>query len=719
MPRINPLDLASPESSDEDQDDMSITSTAPSAAQDEYLVEEILAERTHNGSIQYLVKWDGYPEERCTWEPRTSFQVDDEPDGPALLDWRTRKMRLDRGLEKPYDVEALQIKVEAVQNAKLKRKDRRWAKRKRLGIPVPPMKPSEQPADFSSDNEAVEDDDTKRSRDTGMTDLYEAESSSSSDNDDLDAVRLRRRVEWTDQEDNALMKGLGRIGPYWDQIRETYAVLEPKSKLDLEREARRLRSTFIESGRDVPQCLEFLDKKRPEAKRTRKHEGNESSGDSLMEDIQTQAFNKTHKNLQKRGKSSTVEEPTEDVYDFDKMIPTERQKITKNLASKPTIATPSQPILQRRTQMGRVGTGPAGHGGMAINPTGITSRRPPIQGAAIFGNWNQERTRKPYGMGKPGDQAKFFDKLSIQNRAMKARRREPAPNPANLSFVDRQTGRTIENPISSTNSQTAKKTPFQLLQEQRRIPETKEPTIDVDASTPGEDLDEETLMMIDSITTKDQVTKVQTREHNLTTVASGPINQSRVLTGPAPENSPVATPLIGSASLDVPTGGTAKSPRSLSFSTTAKSILPTNRARISSLNTAFMSRQRPAAVSVPAAPAPEPRQVTGEQVAPQTVTPISKDILGLLEVGPEHDAIGEVRFRGIPEIPYDPQFKTMVHPRKMLYSMPKSQSTGRTHYWFEHICIADYYREYFPWVDHLFPSRFPSCQEANEGIATI
>ena len=700
MPRVKPLAMASPDSGDEDRDDISITSTAPSAAQDEYLVEEILAERTDTGVTEYLVKWDGYPEERCTWEPRSSFQAEEEPEGPALLEWRTRKMRLDRGLQKPYNVEALETKVEAIEDAKRKRKDRRWAKRKRLGIPVPSVKPSKQLTTSSSDIEAVEDDNTGRFR--GKT-----ESSSSSESDN--AVQRKRRTEWTDQEDNALMKGLSRIGSSWDQIREMYPILKLKSHLDLEREARHLRSTFIESGRDVPQCLQVFDKKKPKSKRTRKDEGDESSEDSLLENIRTQAPNKTFKKLQKRGKLKTSEEPTEDIYDFEETNPTERQQQTQSPTLKPTVANPSQPMLQRRTQVGRVGTGPAGRGGHTINPTGITSRRPPIQGAAIFGNWNQASTRKPYGTGKTGDQHKLFDKLSIQNRTMKAHRREPAPNPAHLSFIDRQTGCAIDNPISAVHSQPPKKTPFQLLQEQRRnAVETEEAAVDIDASTPADDLDEDTLMMIDSITKKDEVANVKTRENSLITIASGPPTQSRVVTGPGPENSPVATPLTGSTSVSVPTGGTVTSSRSVSLSTTAKPILPTNQALISTLNTTFMSRQQQIAEPVLTGPVPaakdsEPWQATSDLIAPQTTTPFPKDILGLLEIGSEHDVVGEVRFRGIPEIPYTPQFRTVVHPRNMLYAVPRSQSTGRTHYWFERICIADEYRKYFPWVNDRFP----------------
>lgn len=42
----------------------------PDASQeDEYHVEKILNKRTVRGKVQYLIKWRGYPESDCTWEP--------------------------------------------------------------------------------------------------------------------------------------------------------------------------------------------------------------------------------------------------------------------------------------------------------------------------------------------------------------------------------------------------------------------------------------------------------------------------------------------------------------------------------------------------------------------------------------------------------------------------------------------------------------------------
>ena len=46
-------------------DDISLNSSG-SEEEEEYTVEEILAERLFDDSeVRYLVKWEGYPEERC------------------------------------------------------------------------------------------------------------------------------------------------------------------------------------------------------------------------------------------------------------------------------------------------------------------------------------------------------------------------------------------------------------------------------------------------------------------------------------------------------------------------------------------------------------------------------------------------------------------------------------------------------------------------------
>jgi chromo domain-containing protein 1 len=114
-----------------DDDSVSITSTVDSDVQDEYEVETIYTEFDFDDGIKYLVKWKGYPDVRCTWEPESSF---DNPE--TILEWRMKKRAIKRGEIPNFDLEAWENQVEAVEDARDRRKGRRRAKRLRLGLSV-------------------------------------------------------------------------------------------------------------------------------------------------------------------------------------------------------------------------------------------------------------------------------------------------------------------------------------------------------------------------------------------------------------------------------------------------------------------------------------------------------------------------------------------------------------------------------------------------------
>lgn len=113
----------------DDEDDISLTSTVESVFQDEYEVETIHAQDIINGQKVYLVKWKGYEDLRCTWEPRNSFNTKE-----ILQEWKNKKQQIRRGTRQPFDVEAWQAEIEAFENARQDRKRRRRAKRARLGL---------------------------------------------------------------------------------------------------------------------------------------------------------------------------------------------------------------------------------------------------------------------------------------------------------------------------------------------------------------------------------------------------------------------------------------------------------------------------------------------------------------------------------------------------------------------------------------------------------
>jgi len=125
--------------SSDDEDDISITSTAPSEARETYPLERILAERTleeqdDDGlfveSKEYLVKWEGYDVDRSTWEPGSNFENND-----TLHEWQAQSMKESRKFADAFDVEAWENRQEAIREAKEQRHARRNRQRKRRGLP--------------------------------------------------------------------------------------------------------------------------------------------------------------------------------------------------------------------------------------------------------------------------------------------------------------------------------------------------------------------------------------------------------------------------------------------------------------------------------------------------------------------------------------------------------------------------------------------------------
>src|SRR6202000_2685884 len=50
-------------------------SQVESTSEDSYVVEKVLDHRKIGNKIQYLVKWQGYPDEDNTWEPESHFET--------------------------------------------------------------------------------------------------------------------------------------------------------------------------------------------------------------------------------------------------------------------------------------------------------------------------------------------------------------------------------------------------------------------------------------------------------------------------------------------------------------------------------------------------------------------------------------------------------------------------------------------------------------------
>jgi chromo domain-containing protein 1 len=142
---------------EEDDDDLSITSTDPGDADSDkdWFVDDVLAERPHSsipGAKQYLLRWEDFELEDCTWEP-----VENLGDG-LLAQWEEKKAEIEAGTREPFDLS----QYEAACLARAERHVRRNAKRRRLGLPLTAPFPSgyigETPTASTDEQESSESD---------------------------------------------------------------------------------------------------------------------------------------------------------------------------------------------------------------------------------------------------------------------------------------------------------------------------------------------------------------------------------------------------------------------------------------------------------------------------------------------------------------------------------------------------------------------------------
>lgn len=243
----------------DDDDCISLTSTAPSAEEEEYVIDGgILAEREDDGRMVYLVKWQGYDEHRNTWEPEDNFN-----DSDTMNEWRTRKARIRDGLEEPYDVEAQKVRVQKIMDDIASRKHRRHLQRMRLGLALR-VSPSSSDTD-SSDSDAPLISAVRISSlmQRSKTLAQSARTSISSDsNDSCRRVPVKPKV-WTDQERRALETGARKAGgPIWDTVLALHGAdgsvsedLKRMSAADLQSMAFTMKEEFRKLDRDPPACM--------------------------------------------------------------------------------------------------------------------------------------------------------------------------------------------------------------------------------------------------------------------------------------------------------------------------------------------------------------------------------------------------------------------------------------------------------------------------------
>ncbi|KAG4430624.1 hypothetical protein IFR05_013900, partial [Cadophora sp. M221] len=111
-----------------DEDDISLSSTESEGygPDTEFTVDRILAERGSAKNKYYLISWEGYPEEKSTWEPKANVGSE------TLEEWNERFEREKHGLDEPFDIVRFETLGERLKAEKEDRHRRRVAKRRRI-----------------------------------------------------------------------------------------------------------------------------------------------------------------------------------------------------------------------------------------------------------------------------------------------------------------------------------------------------------------------------------------------------------------------------------------------------------------------------------------------------------------------------------------------------------------------------------------------------------
>lgn len=627
MPKVD--GVGSTEGSDNDT--VSIMSTVPSEPREEYPLEGVLAERMNGGIKEFLVKWEGYPDERCTWETESNFQDDD-----TLHHWQARKMRISRGLEKPYDVNALEARVEAWIAATESRKARRRIKRRQLGLSTTSKATSEESSD---EVEEVPHDASRR------------------------AQRSRQG-------------GSVRVPEY------------PGFIVNDETE-----------DEDHPQYndADIRSRGKPKSNNAAADSSDEAlTDDSLMEDLHTKALNEQHKKL--RRKTKPLDDRT--MKKVSEKPPTKRNENRepplKKASIVPTVHVPRKVATTTGSYSGAIQKGPkpeSSHMGTAgRGPARLSHKvsgpkaKPKVSGAAVLGNWaakvkprklSESTSRKP---SSNGPKPETFNRLSTKRRYEKAGRTEPAPDPKHLTFVnlkaakEAKTSIQLPSPPELVKAHEPIKTPYRLIQERLAREEEQRLVDDINLADVTASVDT-TGPMGPAETgpphTENQIPQCSKDEPQYSNDKSGPVMASKPM--PDVAMSP-ETPLWdaspdprGSPSPSLPAPGVSQA-----VAETSDSLGKSDQRPVPLRSIAF-----PDATTVNIAPPTAPASFNSDG----RIVNIS-DVFATILVGPTCHEVAQVRFRGLDKLSKRLLLSIKIPPRHM-------------HVWFTHVCTAEDYRAFY------------------------
>lgn len=451
-----------------DDDSLSISSTVPSEPRLEYPLEAILAERDIDGIKKYLVKWEGYPDERCTWETESNFQ-----DDRTLREWGLQKLRISKGITEPYDVYALETRVENWITETEARKARRRAKRLRLGLFVAPEDPQEPEYEEPEEDDANSSSDAMEYEYTHLTSPKRFDGQARPRTESSRSTVVKSENEDEEYEPNSRPHSKAASSNH--RKHRTLDTYKGTAARHSSTEEPRIKSSKPQSA------AKSHTKNRMASTAHKEIEDESSTEEPLMRVFATKALTKEAGNEQAifplrkdTSKSLTCTQHSETLprSGSDKTQPISKP-LSKPLTSPATTFPSSKaPLHEKRDtanqQLGRTGRGPARM--VQVSKSAASKKKPQVTGAAILGNWDSNcKKRKSMQMPQSREVAdygnsKTFGKLSIKRRYEKAGRFEPAPNPDQLIFVDIKDGKTVKKPSLLIPTPTPK-TPFQIIQE--------------------------------------------------------------------------------------------------------------------------------------------------------------------------------------------------------------------------------------------------------------
>ncbi|KAK4505045.1 hypothetical protein PRZ48_003008 [Zasmidium cellare] len=457
-----------------DEDSIATQSTAESEALEEYGVDRILLEKEdEEGVTNYLIKWEGYPLGRSSWEPANSIL-----DESIIEHWEEEKRRIRRGEAEPFDEDDFLAAVEDIFRAKQDRGRRRKAKRRKRGLPV------------SSESDKNDGENTD---DTGGRSMFVGKRARSPE--DEAPVKARKRVPQPEVNRKGVAKRVDRSrrkstvvafsssedelslakssggDSLFDEIAST---AKPAEKETPTRRSTRARLAAEEAAKsdgdseDEPTPRKRPERKKPEApaKTTSAIPASaqgaakkpSSTTTAPVKDATRQPTSTVPAKDASRKPSSTAAAAAQGAATKTSSTASAQDTVRQSSSTVPT--QPVQPPAPaKKTPL--AATADATSSAPKAKHTGGPDK--------VFANWDAEKKGKPkprVSGATPKDSADpKFRNLSQQHRFQQYSKNEKAPDPNALSMIDPKTGKkkqpasTVEVTSTAVHSAYSRRTP--------------------------------------------------------------------------------------------------------------------------------------------------------------------------------------------------------------------------------------------------------------------